>query len=274
MKPFYLLAASGLALTAAACGSKPPPVRAALECPATQGELTRTSAAADGKACTYVTSGGAEVTLQLVSAPGGADAALAAIETNLLANRQAKPVAEAPKSADAAKGAEAKAPDAKAEAPATTDAEKAALDAAEDTKGVSINVKIDGDDKKVQTDADGTTRVNLPGIHITANDRDDTANVRVGPITVDANDGAATIRMRRDVRLRGEALSRDRRGLRATFIYTGKDLPDGYRFVGYEAGGPKAGPITVAVVKSKIDGEDNGDIYPDVKKLVRRNGGV
>ena len=91
-----------------------------------------------------------------------------------------------------------------------------ALDAAEDTKGVSINVKIDGDDKKVQTDADGTTRVNLPGIHITANDRDDTANVRVGPITVDANDGAATIRMRRDVRLRGEALSRDRRGLRAT----------------------------------------------------------
>jgi hypothetical protein len=80
--------------------------------------------------------------------------------------------------------------------------------------------------------------------------------------------------MRRDVRLRGEALSRDRRGLRATFIYTGKDLPDGYRFVGYEAGGPKAGPITVAVVKSKIDGEDNGDIYPDVKKLVRRNGGV
>ena len=73
MKPFYLLAASGLALATTACGSKPPPVRAALECPATQGELTRTSAASDGKACTYVTSGGAEVTLQLVSAPGGAE---------------------------------------------------------------------------------------------------------------------------------------------------------------------------------------------------------
>lgn len=273
MKPLYLLAASGLALTAAACGPKSPVVRTALECPATQGDLTRTSAAADGKACTYVTSGGAEVTLQLVSAPGGADAALAAIETNLLANRKpAKPDQTAAASETDKGGKPAAAKAVSAEAPS---AEKAAREAAEDTKGIEVAVKVDGRPSRDGiTDANGTTRVNLPGIHITANDRDDTANVQVGPITVNAGDGAATIRMRRDVRLRGEALNPERRGLRATFIYTGEDLPDGYRFVGYEAGGPKTGPITVAVVRSKADGDDGGDIYPDVKKLVRKNGGV
>ena len=82
------------------------------------------------------------------------------------------------------------------------------------------------------------------------------------------------MRVRRDVRLRGEALNPNRRGVRATFIYTGVDLPAGYRFVGYEAGGPKRGPITVAIVKSKSEGPDGGDLYPDVKKLVRKNGGV
>ena len=260
MKPLYLLAASGLALTAAACGPKTPPVRASLECPATQGDLTRTGIAADGKACTYVTSGGAEVSLQLVAAPGGADAALAAIETNLLANRAA------PK-ADAKTGNSSDTVD--------RQVDKAVAEATQDTKGVSVDIKLDDKHSKgVVTDNDGTTRVNLPGIHIVANDHDDTANVRVGPITVDANDGAATIRMRRDVRLRGEALNPQKRGLRAMFIYTGEDLPEGYRFVGYEAGGPKVGPITVAIVKSKTDDDDGGDIYPDVKKLVRKNGGV
>ena len=93
-------------------------------------------------------------------------------------------------------------------------------------------------------------RVDLPGIHITANENDESAKVRVGPISIDANDSSATIRSRREVRLRGEAFSREKRGIRATFIYTGKDLPAGYRFVGYEAGGPKTGPIAVAIVKS------------------------
>ncbi|MFN9711764.1 MAG: hypothetical protein ACK547_02120, partial [Alphaproteobacteria bacterium] len=65
-----------------------------------------------------------------------------------------------------------------------------------------------------------------------------------------------------------------KRGIRATYIYTGKDLPTGYRFVGYEACGPKSGPITVAIVKSKLDSDAGEEMYPDVKKLVRKNGGV
>jgi hypothetical protein len=114
--------------------------------------------------------------------------------------------------------------------------------------------------------------VRLPGIHIDAGDED--AQVKIGGLTINAQDDEATVRMSRDVRLKGEALSRQKRGVRATFIYTGKNLPDGYRLVGYEAAGPKTGPLTVAVVKSKSDGEDGGEVYGDVKRLVRRNAGV
>lgn len=282
MKPLYLLAASALALTAAACGPKVPAARAALECPARQGDLTRTSTAPDGKTCTYASAAGAEVTLQLVSLQGSVDNTLGAIETNLLANR-VKPAEQA--AADDTKYgklAEASPADAKA---AATAAEQAAREAADDSKGVTLNAKVDGkgpdavdirmkDGKTVIAEGEGgVTRIDLPGIHIVADDDSDSAKVRVGPIRIDAGGDAATIRIRRDVRLRGEALNPERRGLRATFIYTGEDLPDGHRFVGYEAGGPKRGPITVAVVKSKTDEHDD-ELHRDVKRLVRKNGGV
>lgn len=274
MKTLYLLAASGLALTTGACAPKTPPARAALDCPMAQGDLTRTAAATDGKSCTYVTSTGAEVTLQLVSTTAGADAALTAIETTLLANRTPAKAEDAKSKEVAANGAEPKEAEAKAGTKVQTEVEKAVADAAADTKTSGVTVRIDKTGKHVSENGDGKTRVDLPGIHIVANDADDSANVRVGPITINAGDGGATIRLRRDVRLRGEAFSPKKRGLRATFIYTGEDLPAGYRFVGYEAGGPKAGPITVAIVKSKLESDDGGEIYPDVKKLVRKNGGV
>jgi hypothetical protein len=284
MRPLLLLAASTMALGAAGCAPKTPPVRAALDCPMRQGDLTRTSASPDGKVCTYSTSGGAEVTLQLVSTQGGVDNALANIETNLLAGR-VKP-AEEDKDGKAADGkpadgkAAVAADDAKADAAAAvTDgkADKAAREAADDAEKAGVQIETKDGRTIIHTqgeDADGNVRVNLPGVHIVANENDDTAQVSVGPIHIDAGGDGATIRMRRDVRLRGEALSRNRRGMRATFIYTGEDLPDGYRFVGYEAGGPKAGPITVAIVKSKSEGPNGNELYPDVKRLVRKNGGV
>lgn len=273
MKPLYLVAASAFAMTAAACGPKVPPARAALECPATQGDLTRTSIAPDGRTCTYATSGGAEVTLQLVNVTGSPDTTLAGIEKTLLADRT--PAAKVAAGADAEGKEEAASEPAKAGPEAVTAAEKAAKEARDDTNGLDIKVTVDGKDHKgVITDGDGRTQVNLPGIHVVADDANDTADLRIGPLRVNASDDGATIRFFRDVRLRGEALSREKRGVRATFMYTGEDLPQGYRFVGYEAGGPKRGPLTVAVVKSKSDGPDGHDIYPDVKKLVRKNGGV
>ena len=280
MRSLLLLAASTLALTTAACAPKVPPARAALDCPATQGDLTRTSVSPT--VCTYATSSGAEVTLQLVSTTGGVDSALSAIETNLLAGR-VKPSDEAKADASDEKGEKAEKAEIKPEA--AKDAEKAAKEAAEDAGKASVHVQVDGKDtdavnvemkggKVIASESsDGTTRVNLPGIHVVANDRDDTARVDVGPIHIDAGGDSNTFRMRRDVRLRGEALNPERRGVRATFIYTGDDLPEGYRFVGYEAGGPKTGPIAVAIVKSKSDGPSGDELDPDVKKLVRTNGG-
>jgi hypothetical protein len=272
MKPHSLIAASALALAAAACGPQVPAARAALECPATQGDLTRTSAAADGKTCTYTNDAGAEVTLQLVSVAGDVDTTLAAIEKTLLAGRAAGADADG-------KAAEAQATDPKAAAGATASAraaEQATRQAMEDTRsaGAEISVKADSNGLAVTTDDGGTTRVELPGVHIVANDAEDTAKVKIGPLSIDAADDGAKVRMRRDTRLRGEPLRREKRGFRALFIYAGDDLPNGYRFVGYEAGGPKRGPITVATVRSKTDGPDGDDIYPDVKKLVRKNGGV
>ena len=248
----------------------------------------RTSASPDGKACTYSTPDGAEVTLQLVSVPGaGVDSALSNIETTLLANREAPKPGEAAEASgkDAAKTT---ASAAKAEAEAHGDA-KGGVELHADADG---NVEVDGDftvdgkktdavtvrmkdGKTVVTESeDGTTRVSLPGIHIVADDANDTADVKVGPIRINAGEGGATIRIRRDVRLRGEAFNPEKRGVRATFIYTGDDLPEGYQYVGYEAGGPKRGPITVAVVKSKSEHHDVDEIAHDVRKLVRKNGGV
>lgn len=276
MKALYLLAASALALTAAACGPKVPAARAALDCPVRQGELTRTSASPDGKACTYTSEGGSEVTLQLVSVEGGVDSALSTIETNLMAAR-AK-AAEAEAAAEASAVAEAKpaqaAEAAKDSKPAASAAEQAAREAAADTRDIDVKVEV-GKNSAVVTEGDGgVTRVDLPGIHIEADDEKDSARVQLGPIKIDAGDDTAQIRIRRDVRLRGEQLNPEKRGMRATFIYAGDDLGGGYHFVGYEAGGPKRGPITVAIVKSRNEELEDSDLHSAVKKLVRLNGGV
>lgn len=273
MKPLALITVSAVALTAAACGPRTPPARASLDCPTTQGDLTRTGVSGDGKACTYVTDDGAEVTLQLVALAGGPDATLQRIETNLLANRT-PPEAEEKAEADpkAPKGVVAEV-QAQVKSEVQGDVDRAVQEALEDSKGAGVTVQVRKDGKVIAEER-GTTRVQLPGIHVVASDDDDSAHVQVGPITVDAGDNKMTFRLRRDVRLKGEALNPQKRGIRATFIYTGEDLPEGYRFVGYEAGGPKTGPITVAVVRSKSEGPSGEELQDDVQKLVRKNGGV
>jgi hypothetical protein len=298
MKTLLFVAASALALSAAACAPSPKPdLRTALDCPSSQGELTRTNKAADGKTCIYTSSEGAEVTLQLIPVKGDATATLQGIE-NTLAPPEAATVEGAKDAADSAKDAADTAKDAAAAAKDAADAAKdAAKDAAQVAKEAAqdagrtasatvsigdkddwnsdkkddVDVRIGG--RKVVSASEGeTTRVDLPGIHISA--RDDNADVRVGGIRINANDDQSTIHIFRDVRLRGEALSREKRGIRATFISANKADPSGYRYVGYEAAGPKTGPITVAIVKAKTEIEHDDDVARDVRRLVRRNGGA
>ena len=275
MKSLLLVASSALALAGlTACGPGKPAARAALDCPEVQGELTRTAIAADGKSCTYRTAAGAEIALQLVATNGDPARALKTIETGLMTAAQpAAGPAEAAEAGEATvQAAQEAARDAAAVArEAEQDAARAAGEA-ERSISAKMDVHVDTGGKTVTTEKNGeVTRVQLPGINITAGEDD--AKVKIGGLTVDADGDQATVHIVRDVRLKGEAFSREKRGLRATFIHEGA-LADGYRFVGYEAAGPKAGPIAVATVRAKTEIDDGSAVYKDVRRLVRRNGGV
>lgn len=111
--------------------------------------------------------------------------------------------------------------------------------------------------------------ITLPGVRIQA--AGDKANVQVGTLHVDATDSGAVIREARNTRLMGEQLSMQRRGYRASYIVARSDLPGGLTAVGYEAGGPRTGPLTVAIVKMKSQDQV---IHRDVRRLVRLNGGI
>jgi len=255
------IAALGLALGLAACHPLPQRAVARLDCPVTAGELTRVSAAADGRSCVYRGAGGADVSLRLLAVQGDPRATLERIEQEVRASMAGARTAEA-----AAAEAEAKAgkkPDA-ALAP-NPDAARAVAEAAADAAPPVKEQRETGDGDRDHA------AVDLPGVRIRAHGDD--ADVQLGPVRIVATEGDAVIKVSRDVRLRGEALSREKRGLRATFLM----VEDG-RAAGYEAAGPRTGPITVAVVQARGE-DDDGDVidhrlHGDVRRLVRRNGGA
>jgi hypothetical protein len=265
MKSLLVFTASTIALaTAVACApTEKATARAALDCPTAQGDLTRASVSSDGKMCLYTTSEGDEVSLRLLPVgAGGTKATLGPIEQEL--------AAEMAPAADTAAAAAA-------DATARSDTEMASVDAAK-AKAEADRVSIEADKDAVHVelhagnegDEEGPTRIDLPGLHINA--QNDSARVDVAGIHINAGEGGAEIRSSKDVRLKGEAFSRQKRGFRASYILARDDLKDGYKAVGYEAAGPKAGPLTVAVVKSREGHHDS--LIDDVKKLVRRNAGV
>ncbi|MFI4965088.1 MAG: hypothetical protein ACHP9T_06945 [Caulobacterales bacterium] len=277
MKSLLFISACGLALTGlAACApTTPPTARVALDCPSNQGDLKLSNVAPDKKTCLYTTSDGDQVSLRLIPVSSGAyQAALQPIEQEL----QGEIGTAKDTGADQAPSAAATA---KVSAGAAADAAKAAKQAAADAAGAvggKASTGTDSADKEDggKADADDSSgdqaNIDLPGIHIHANGDDDKANIDIGGVHIDGGDNGATIRTSHDVRLRGQALSRERNGFMSTFLLARDDLKDGWRAVGYEAAGPKAGPITVAVFKAR-EMRHNG-ASEDVKRLVRRNGGV
>lgn len=241
----------GSAATAARPG-RHEPLRAIskLDCPEKQGELVRVSAAADGLTCAY-RGQNAEVTLNLVALNGGdAEAALAPIETNLKTLMPAMKAAAPPPPPGARRHESAS--------------------------------------------------INLPGVKIDAHDKG--ADIKIGGLTINANDGSAEVKVAKNVTQRagggnstvsvkssndeegdvdihanddGAQIRQRKRGdgVRATLILASDKSTSGYRVVGYEARGPKGGPLAVAIVKAKgRDGSDH-DIFEDMKTLVRHNVG-
>jgi hypothetical protein len=268
MKSLLFVSACGLVLTGmTACApTTPPRARVALDCPSEQGDLKLSSEAPDKKTCLYTTRDGDQVTLRLIPVSGNYQATLAPIEQELQSEVD---TAQEAKAAEAG----AKSGVAAASAGATAAAAKAAKEAADDARGAAQNAKKDSDG-----DSDGDSNdssadhahIDLPGIHISADDSK--ADVNVGMVHVNAGENGATVRMSRDVRLRGEALSPERRGFRSTYILARDDLKGGFKAVGYEAAGPKSGPITVAIFKAH-EGRHH-DVSESVKRLVRKNAGV
>lgn len=248
----------------------------ALQCPESIGALTRKgSAQSDGTVCTYAGPRGAEVSLHLLKLDEEpVEAVLARFETMLTADMPSTAAQISEADADAAR-AEADASRAEAEA-ARAEVQARSTDARRDAAHVSA--------PGMTVDADGDrARVSLPGLHVEA--EGDKANVRIGGFTIrakgdqaqitspggsspgeqavsiQARDNAAQIRTRAP----GDAI-------RQTYLLTDNSPSQaGWRLVGYEARGPRGGPIVVATVRGR---ERNADgIFDDAKDLVALNVG-
>ncbi len=245
----------------------------ALQCPQTQGVLTRKgSARADGS-CVYGGPRGSEVILQLVQLDGRSSAeALKSFENRLTSDLpEAVAEVEAENARVEAEAARAEADAARAEADASraaAEAEAAAGETAQvrmpglrvDAQGDKASVRLPG--MKIEADGD-RANIRIGGLTIRADDKSSLVNVssRDDTVKIDATDGAARIRTSAS----GEAV-------RATFLMTGKEVSaSGWRTVGYEARGPVGGPIVVATVRSKDRDPDR--LFDAAKALLTLNVG-
>lgn len=237
----------------------------ALQCPDTLGGLVRKgSASGDGLVCNYTGPRGAEVSLHLVRLDGqSVDEVLSGFETRLAADL---PEAAARVNAETARG-DAEAAKADAEA-ARADAEAARADAESTASVTAPGVRIEARDEKAS--------VRLPGIRIEADG--DNAKVQIGGMKIDANDGQGTQTRTASVSVNSNEQATEVRAvtpgeaIRAHYILTdGDPRPGGWALVGYEARGPRGGPIVVATVRAKERNRDR--IFDDARDLVTLNVG-
>jgi len=256
----------------------------ALQCPDSIGSLTRKgSAQADGSVCIYTGPRGAEVSLHLVQLGDQTpDTVLKRFESQLLASM---PHTVAQMSGAQAEAAAADADAARADADAArADAEVARADAERASAGATDKVDVQAPGMNINTDGD-RAHVRMPGISIDANG--DKANVRIGGFTIRADDssadGAASVSRassstQDSVSIQAHDDSAEIRtrapgeATRQTYLLTdNRPSSAGWRLVGYEARGPRGGPIVVATVRAK---ERNSDgVFDDAKDLVTLNVG-
>jgi hypothetical protein len=233
-----------------------------LDCPERQGKLTRVSIAPDGTSCGYA-NGQAEVTLRLVALKGDdAEAALAPIETDLKA---LMPQLKAPEPAAKGSGKET----ARIRMPGVS------IDARDEHADIRIGgMTINANDGSAEvritknvTERDGdrtrTVEESKDGGRESRTVRVSSSDDKDGDVEIRADDHGAVVRHRQKA---GD-------GVRATLVLASDKAPTGYRLAGYEARGPKGGPLAVAVVKAKDRNAEDGDLFKDMKALVRHNVG-
>ncbi len=207
-----------------------------LQCPETQGQLTRKGAVTDGgTVCSYVGPRGASVELRLVPLKGDPTSVLEGLESELRSGIAGGPTGEGPQVAVNADGDRA-----------SVRLPGISVDAQGETADVRIGgIRIEAKDDTPEADATATASVDAG---------DESVSVR-------ADSGGAEVR----VRSHGDAT-------RAKWILTdGDEAASGWRLVGYEARGPQGGPLVVALVRSKDD--DKEAAFEDAEALVSLNVG-
>ncbi len=121
--------------------------------------------------------------------------------------------------------------------------------------------------------------IDVPGVRIQAGDTG--ARIRVAGATIDADDDGAEVRVQRNVTVDGKKIASESRrgrhddnGVYSRFILASdKAAPSGWSVVGYEARGPKGGPLVVATLKAKRGHDSDDDSFSDANALVRHNVG-
>lgn len=238
-----------------------------LDCPEAQGNLKRTAVAADGLSCTYA-GDGSEVVLKLVAVSNDPARALEPLEAEVKALFPAEPAQPVPPTPPAKPG----------EAPASGEVKKDKVS----MPGIHVETEEGaGKDK---------AKVRLPGISVDTDG--DKAKVKILGMEVDHDDDANETRMVQetwrsnngdfeivtadgDVNIRGDRFSvggKRRSGYRSFFVKTTQASDATWKLAGFEAQGPKRGPLVVAMVKAKDSSESDGEgkhLFRDATALVK-----
>ena len=242
--------------------SGPMKVVARLDCPDTEGRLTRVSETPDGRSCRYTGDRGEAVTLSLVALNGETpQAALTPIEADLK-GPAAGPVPSAtpaPKSdhdGDDDEGVTTTTTTTTAHTPTPPAVPKADEHRSHEHANIDlpfIHIHSDGDKADVR----------LPGVSVHSNGDDAQVKTSWGMknTTINAHGGGAEIRA-------GDV---NRNGANLVYILA-SNTPDadGYKARGYIARGPAAGPLVVGVFKAKEGHHDSGG-GRDLERLLERN---
>ncbi len=240
-----------------------------LDCPETQGNLKRTAVAADGASCTYAGEG-SEVVLRLVAVSNDPAKALEPIEAEVKGLFPAPPATPETPTPPAKPGEE---PAKKGEVTKETVS----------MPGLHVETEEGGGSDKA--------KVRMPGISVDADG--DKARVKILGVEINADENASEIRMTRDSwrteegdfdidlsggkpNIQGDGAfsigGKRRQGYRTTFVKTTDSKDAAWTVAGYEAQGPKRGPLVVAVVKAKAPANGDGEgkhLFRDATALVR-----
>lgn len=213
--------------------SHPMKVISALQCPATEGDLTRTAQAADGKSCDYRGPQDETVHLALVDLGGKAPGEALQPLKDELKGLLPPPPTDGPVAVEASNGENGR--------------DRAKVDLP------FLHVDAEGDRADVKIF--GTT------IHANGKNAEVHTNMGLKNTVVHAGPGGAEV-VAEDVGNNNASL---------VYILAGENAgPSGYRAVGYIARGPKAGPLVVGQFRAK-EGHHGNEAHSDLGRLIDLN---